>query len=103
MCICSVAYAGPATRLLIFVVKSYTVDILYIEETLIEVNKPAGLPVLPDGWEKDAPYLVQMLEQQFGLDASSAKGLWVVHRLDKSTSGVIVFARTSEAHRALNA
>ncbi len=77
-------------------------DILYIDESIIAVNKSAGLPVLPDGWDKDARYLVQMLERQFGADASSGKGLWIVHRLDKSTSGVMVFARTANAHRELS-
>lgn len=69
--------------------------IIYIDEHLLVIDKPAGLPVLPDGWEKDAPYLVKMLEEEFGKT-------WIVHRLDKVTSGVMVFARTAEAHRALN-
>ncbi len=70
-------------------------DILQLDEHIIVLNKPAGLPVLPDGWDTDAPYLRQMLEAEFG-------PLWVVHRLDKVTSGVMVFARTAEAHRELN-
>lgn len=70
-------------------------DILHVDSSLLIVNKPAGMPVLPDGWDADAPYLVKLLEEQF------AK-LWVVHRLDKVTSGVMVFARTAEAHKALN-
>jgi len=69
--------------------------ILYQDEQILAVNKPAGISVLPDGWEKDAPYLVKMLEKEHGK-------IWIVHRLDKTTSGVIVFARTAEAHRALN-
>ncbi len=77
-------------------------DILHADTSLIVVNKPAGLPVLPDGWDKDAPYLVHALEQEFAADASSGKGLWIVHRLDKSTSGVMVFARTAAAHRELS-
>ena len=76
-------------------------DVLYVDEAIIVLNKPAGLPVLPDGWEQDAPYLVRMLEEQVG-SASGEKSIWIVHRLDKSTSGVIVFARTAEAHRELN-
>jgi RluA family pseudouridine synthase len=70
-------------------------DILHIDESIIVLTKPAGLPVLPDGWEKDAPYLVKMLEEQYGK-------IWIVHRLDKITSGVMVFARTGDAHRDLN-
>jgi RluA family pseudouridine synthase len=70
-------------------------NILFADEHILVINKPAGLPVLPDGWEKDAPYLVKMLEEQFDK-------IFIVHRLDKTTSGVMVFARTAEAHRALS-
>lgn len=70
-------------------------NILHADEHILVIDKPAGLPVLPDGWEKDAPYLIKMLEEEFGK-------VWIVHRLDKVTSGVIVFARDAETHRALN-
>ena len=85
-------------------------DILHQDEHILVINKPAGLPVLPDGWQPDAPYLVKMLEEEFQNPSTAlrqAQGdnsgqVWVVHRLDKVTSGVMVFARTAEAHRALN-
>lgn len=70
-------------------------QIIHSDEHILVINKPAGIPVLPDGWEKDAPYLVKMLEEEFGK-------VFTVHRLDKTTSGVMVFARTAESHRALN-
>ena len=70
-------------------------DIIHQDDHILVLNKPANLPVLPDGWQPDAPYLRQMLEEQF-------QKIWVVHRLDKVTSGVMVFARTAEAHRKLN-
>ncbi len=70
-------------------------DILHLDESIIVLNKPAGLSVLPDGWEKDSQYLVKMLEEEYGR-------VFIVHRLDKTTSGVMVFVRTAEAHRALN-
>jgi RluA family pseudouridine synthase len=70
-------------------------DVLYSDPALLIVNKPAGIPILPDGWDRDAPYLLKLHEEQYGR-------LWVVHRLDKVTSGVMVFACTAEAHRALN-
>lgn len=69
--------------------------ILHLDEQIIVLDKPAGLPVLPDGWDRAAPYLVKMLETEYGK-------IWIVHRLDKFTSGVIVFARTAEAHRSLS-
>ena len=69
--------------------------IIHEDEHIMVIDKPAGLSVLPDGWEKDAPYLLKTLEADHGK-------LWVVHRLDKTTSGVIVFARDAETHRDLN-
>ena len=70
-------------------------EFLHVDADILVVNKPAGLPVLPDGWQPNAPYLLRLLESDFGQP-------WVVHRLDKVTSGVIVFARNPEAHRALD-
>ena len=69
--------------------------ILYEDDHLIVPDKPAGLSVLPDGWEKDSQYLVKLLDEQFGK-------IYIVHRLDKITSGVMVFTRDAETHRALN-
>ena len=70
-------------------------EILHIDEALLIINKPAGLPVLPDGWEPEAPFLMRLLEAEYGR-------LWIVHRLDKVTSGAMVVARTPEAHRSLS-
>jgi RluA family pseudouridine synthase len=69
--------------------------IVYKDTHLIVVDKPAGLSVLPDGWEKNSEYLVKVLEEELGK-------VFIVHRLDKITSGVIVFARDAETHRTLN-
>jgi RluA family pseudouridine synthase len=77
-------------------------DLLHSDEHILILNKPAGLPVLREGWDKDAPYLVKMLEAEYGDPSSGSGRVWVVHRLDKLTSGVMVFARTAEAHRTLN-
>jgi len=70
-------------------------EILHEDKALIIINKPSGLPVLPDGWQPEAPFLRQLLEKKYSK-------IWVVHRLDKVTSGVMVFARSTEAHRELN-
>ncbi len=51
---------------------------------------------MPDGYDPTLPYIKSLLEQQYGR-------LWVVHRLDKATSGVLVLARSANAHRSLNA
>jgi RluA family pseudouridine synthase len=77
-------------------------NILYKDSEILVVNKPAGLSVLPEGWEPDAPYLVKMLEKEHENPSTGSGHVWVIHRLDKFTSGVLVFALNAEAHRSLN-
>ncbi len=71
------------------------IPLLYIDDHLLVVAKPAGLPTLVDGYHPEAPFLVGVLKETY-------PALWVVHRLDRQTSGVMVFARTAAAHRLLN-
>jgi RluA family pseudouridine synthase len=68
--------------------------ILWLDDALVAVNKPAGLPTTAGGYHPE-PNLLSRLEPEVG-------ALWVVHRLDRHTSGIVVLARTAEAHRALN-
>lgn len=70
--------------------------LLWSDEALLVVNKPAGLLTIPGGGESEKDCLRDLLQAEYG-------PLWVVHRLDRDTSGVIVFARTSQAHQSLNA
>lgn len=70
-------------------------ETIYTDEHILVINKPANISVLPEGWDKDATYLVKILEEQF-------EKIWVVHRIDKITSGIILFALNPEAHRSLN-
>jgi RluA family pseudouridine synthase len=71
------------------------IDILYEDEDIVVVNKPEGLVAVPErrGLEQS---LIEMLSAQ------RAEKLFIVHRIDRETSGVIVFARNAEAHRQLN-
>lgn len=71
------------------------VGILFEDEHLLAVNKPAGVTVIPERHGNRGISLQEMLEPQYGK-------LWVVHRIDRGTSGVVVFARSAEAHRHLN-
>jgi len=68
--------------------------VLWSDDSLLIVDKPAGLLAIRGGFD-DSPYLTGLLEPTFGR-------VWVVHRLDRQTSGVLVLARTAAAHRALN-
>jgi RluA family pseudouridine synthase len=69
--------------------------VLFKDRDLLVINKPAGMLVLPDGYDPEAAHLKDILTPEFG-------DLWIVHRLDRQTSGVLLLARNSEAHRALN-
>jgi tRNA pseudouridine32 synthase / 23S rRNA pseudouridine746 synthase len=68
---------------------------LYSDSDILVVDKPAGVLSIPDGYDRAVPYMGRLLEPSYGR-------LWVVHRLDKDTSGVMVFARNAEAHRSLS-
>ena len=69
--------------------------ILYQDDSLIVLNKPSGLRTIPDGYDPTKENLYAILKITF-------PELMVVHRLDKETSGVIIFARSREAHKHLN-
>ncbi len=79
-------------------------DILYEDEDVAVINKPAGMIVHP-GAGADAGTLVAALLNRFGDAGLSTIGgplrPGIVHRLDKDTSGAILVARTNEAHRKL--
>ena len=70
-------------------------QILHQDNSIVAVNKPAGLSVLAEGWDQNAPYLVKTLEEEF-------ERVWTIHRIDKVTSGILLFALTAEAHRSLS-
>jgi len=61
---------------------------------LVAIDKPAGLLVIPGRAEEDGGCARDLLAQQLGTR------VWVCHRIDRDTSGVVVFATSAEAHRA---
>ncbi|MDR0803686.1 MAG: RluA family pseudouridine synthase [Rickettsiales bacterium] len=76
-------------------------DILYEDEDIIAVNKPRGVVMYPAAGNPDGT-LVQMVLAHCGLSAlGDANRPGVVHRIDKGTSGAVIFAKTDAAHRAL--
>lgn len=72
-----------------------SIEVVYEDPSIIVLNKPSGLLVLPDRFNPAIPNLLGLLRDQFGT-------ILVVHRIDKETSGLIVFAKTEEAHKLLN-
>ncbi len=72
------------------------IEKLYEDDDLVVVNKPAGLLVVPDRFNHELPSLNKLLEVKMN------QKIWVVHRLDRDTSGVICFAKNEQAHRYLS-
>ncbi len=74
---------------------NYEIPIVYEDEHILAVNKPSGLLSSPDRYDPFVPVTVHELEKSHGQ-------LWPVHRIDKDTSGLLLVARSEEAHRALS-
>jgi tRNA pseudouridine32 synthase/23S rRNA pseudouridine746 synthase len=70
-------------------------ELLFVDEAFLVVNKPAGLLAVPGRGEDKQDCLSARVQQKF-LDAL------VVHRLDMATSGLLVFARGVEMQRNLS-
>src|SRR5438132_508102 len=69
-------------------------DIIFENEDFVAINKPAGMLSIPDRTQSE-PSLKDMLAAKYGT-------IFTVHRLDKETSGVIVFAKNEAAHKYLS-
>jgi 23S rRNA pseudouridine1911/1915/1917 synthase len=79
-------------------------DILYEDDTLIIVNKPAGLVVHPAAGHENGTLVNALLahcQNLAGIGGVQRPG--IVHRLDKDTTGAIVIAKTDFAHQHLQA
>jgi len=68
--------------------------ILQEDENLVAINKPSGLLSIPDREGKDIS-LKQLLKSKYG-------DIFTVHRLDKDTSGIVVFAKNDKTHKELS-
>lgn len=73
--------------------KPYTV--VHCDEKLVIFNKRSGLLVAADRYDPDAPRLDTLATEEFGK-------LWAVHRIDKDTSGIVMYARDADTHRILS-
>ncbi len=69
--------------------------ILFEDDEIIVIDKPAGLLSIPDRFNKLLPNALDFLGSIYG-------EVYTVHRLDRDTGGVMVFARTAISHKSLN-
>ena len=75
--------------------KRFNIPVIYDDKKILAVNKPAGIPSIPDRFDSTRISLNKILESQYGQ-------LWTLHRLDIDTSGVIIFARDANTHKFLS-
>ncbi len=75
--------------------KAIQPEILFEDEHLLVLNKPPELLTLPDRFDATLPNLRTMMKERYG-------DIFIVHRLDKQTSGAILFAKDSDTHKNLN-
>ena len=69
-------------------------DIIFQNEQFIAINKPSGLLSIPDRLGQEVS-LKDLLKEKFG-------NIYTVHRLDRETSGIILFAKNEDAHKQLS-
>ncbi len=71
------------------------IPVLFEDNHLLMINKPAGILTIPDRYRPELPNLLDHFNHQY-------PSIFIVHRLDKETSGVMVLAKQPEAHQILN-
>ncbi len=79
--------------------ESISLDIVYEDEHLLVINKPAGLVVHPAAGHADGTLVNALLH--YAPEVENLPRAGIVHRLDKDTSGVMVVARSLIAHTSL--
>ena len=79
--------------------EAISLDILYEDEALIIINKPAGLVVHPGAGNPKHTLMNALLH--FDPSLANIPRAGIVHRLDKDTSGLIIIARTLQSHTQL--
>src|SRR5665213_3996298 len=75
--------------------KQQSPAIIYMDDNLLVADKPNGLTVIPERFNTTKPCLQSILQEKYGK-------LWVVHRIDRETTGLVCFARNEEAHKNLS-
>ncbi len=70
-------------------------EVLFADNHVVVVNKPSGLLSIPDRYDTTLPSVRSIVKERFETS-------YTVHRLDRDTSGIMIVARTPEAHKLLN-
>ena len=79
------------------------VEIVFEDASLLVVEKPEGLLSMASGTERDRTAYAVLTDYVRRGHLQGSERVWIVHRLDRETSGVMVFARTEAVKRTLQA
>lgn len=78
-------------------------DVVYADEVLIVVDKPAGVVVHPGAGRRKGTLAAGLLQRFPELEGVGERDRWgIVHRLDRDTSGLMLVGRTGQAHERLS-
>jgi pseudouridine synthase, RluA family len=72
------------------------IEIIYEDANIVVINKPPNILVIPDQHTKEKETLVGILNKQL------KQKMWVVHRIDRDTTGVLIFAKNAETHKFIS-
>ncbi len=71
------------------------VSVIFENEDFVAINKPAGVLTIPDRHDETQLSLYKILNNQYGK-------IFIVHRLDRDTSGLVLFAKNEPSHKYLS-
>jgi RluA family pseudouridine synthase len=84
-------------------------SIVYEDGDILAVNKASGISVGGERWEESAARLDRLLADTLSGGTGNRDGgdreqkLYTIHRIDKETSGLVIFAKNAKTHKALSA
>ena len=91
-----IALPGPQ----VLTAEPIAIDVVLEDEHLMVVDKPAGLVVHPAGGQRTGTLVHALLAR--GVAGGDPERPGIVHRLDRNTSGLLVVARSEQAHQRLS-
>lgn len=71
------------------------IEVIFEDDDLLIINKPAGVYTIPDRYNDKLPNILSLYNEKYGK-------IFIVHRLDRDTSGVLLLAKNAETHKYLN-
>ena len=73
-------------------------SLIYEDENIAAFDKSSGIAVTPDRWDLSREHLDTMAAKFLNVQK-----LYTIHRIDRETSGLVVFAKNGETHKTLSA